>query len=921
MPSFVFLPLAATFSCFIIFSQGTLSVPISSVDTSLTQWGPSCGILVDSCLDAAKNANLNQTWSVPSCVIAATCSGPSQLLATMCSETWRCPQLTYQASIDIPNVYASIVSSCTSQPTLCPMTLEFDGDMELGLGIHGSSCPVDPIVVMPPYHTRNSMPGSITAVRPHSTSRSSSESGRVSKSRERVSTTKSRGSASRSARKTTNSGHTTLTSIGGVPGPSRSILASDSATHQRHTSAPASAATTSITTVIFIPGSNPVAPSNASLETIQAPGATTVLSIPANTTVIALGSPSIFNTTVASTRVESRSQGRITVVSTATSAVTSVLAVTVGPGGGVVGSIPTSVSQPGFIIPTFNTNPLPPPGATQLLSAFLFSRDQPANQPIRTFTGTSGYSTVIPVPTSTTTVLIGALFGLGPFVLGAGGTIVGSLPLGISEVGGLVPVAAPGPGETTLDTASPTRTHSDGTESASQRSSSASSASSAASCVAPTATGCDNICFGPSGVPDDMLPDLDANDAPTVLSRNFFRSRNHSKSRRGVRAEHVFEFQIFTEFLKAYMANNPKQITGCNWYRFPDPSNCSQREVLYYRLKRFYETGVAENIVNRIDNTANLVFAAELINQAKLYVISKRVKSVGKTNMNTGFDPNNLASTDSRNARSKLEGWIRGFGNFPSYLNSNAALFKNTAQDIITLLQKFDLKTGSVTNPPMAVQFYQYLQSSVEDFEANAQAMGYALAAEYLSRMAKYNLICSTIDINTVMTNMLKANFPPINTNALLPDQPLCFPKGSVGIIHFDQLQDGTSPMILSRVQADGDNIKVDTSIDDHIAVLVPLPPSWDKCRNVQAVIMSKKIAPGVSPLFNLDCNTRALSLSVGGSVLGCGVDFMPSGDKVWYCAASSSDLDACEAQRIQRKNDPNRKLVRTPISWQPRKG
>ncbi|KAJ6602288.1 hypothetical protein B0H10DRAFT_1958137 [Mycena sp. CBHHK59/15] len=67
-----------------------------------------------------------------------------------------------------------------------------------------------------------------------------------------------------------------------------------------------------------------------------------------------------------------------------------------------------------------DSNPLPPPGATRL-----------------TFAGTSGYSTAVPVPTSATTIIIGGLFGGGQILLGTGGTIIGTLPTEITEIGGI----------------------------------------------------------------------------------------------------------------------------------------------------------------------------------------------------------------------------------------------------------------------------------------------------------------------------------------------------------------------------------------------------------------------------------------------------------------------------------------------------
>jgi hypothetical protein len=143
---------------------------------------------------------------------------------------------------------------------------------------------------------------------------------------------------------------------------------------------------------------------------------------------------------------------------------------------------------------------------------------------IRTFNGPSGYHTVMPVPTSTTTVIVGGILPGASFVLGAGGIIIGTLPPGISEVGGIIPVAGPGPENTPEATPSPTVTES-ASESQSQLSSSASSASaSSSSCSMPAESPCDSDCFGPEGVPEDFESDLDMDDGGAIaISRRLSR--------------------------------------------------------------------------------------------------------------------------------------------------------------------------------------------------------------------------------------------------------------------------------------------------------------------------------------------------------------------------------------------------------------
>ncbi|KAJ7122644.1 hypothetical protein C8R43DRAFT_959147 [Mycena crocata] len=355
----------------------------------------------------------------------------------------------------------------------------------------------------------------------------------------------------------------------------------------------------------------------------------------------------------------------------------------------------------------------------------------PRGLPAVTFSGTSEFSTVVPLPTSLTTIVVAAGESI---VLAAGGTIVGSLPPGISEVGGNIPVAAPGPGDSPPDTASPTQTSSD-TDTDSQSSfssSSASASSSAPACYMPPQSPCGSACFGPTGIPNEFQPDLDLDDKTDSLTGDFcggdlkkglfarsngrditsssacrhisspprrlkgrgyfdFDSTDKNSftvTSRSIRstpslaksnvfrfstfgyltcttAEHVFEFQVFSQFMKYYMLNNRKTINGCNW------------------LERFYnpKKGVvdtAQKVVNRIDDMRNLgwvcdilihkkfnpfeVFAHDYINTAKLYTIGEKYNSAGETGLTSGFNVSapNLAD------RVKIAGLIRGFGAVPN---------------------------------------------------------------------------------------------------------------------------------------------------------------------------------------------------------------------------------------------------------------
>ncbi|KAJ7659108.1 hypothetical protein DFH06DRAFT_1326948 [Mycena polygramma] len=519
-------------------------------------------------------------------------------------------------------------------------------------------------------------------------------------------------------------------------------------THSSHPARP------SVTSIFFNP--NPVAPSGASIETVIGPGTTTTISVPSGTTVVPLASPSLFVTNTVSASLN----GSLTVLHTVFSTVTQSVGITLGPGGAVIGTVPTSLSQPGFVSPVFNTNPLPPPGATQI-----------------TFTGKSGFSTAIPVPTSSSTILIGAAFGGGSIVLGAGGAIMGPLPAGIAEDGGVVPVPVPPPeGDPEQHpTSTPTTSESH------TASSSSASASSSATCSRSIPLTCDDTC-GPDDSSQYFLDagDADLDDTGTTrrwllakraeeryISSGCANSKVTSKSSTGVSnfessggpngreyltftspkgnsfaisqsivsgpkprqqgyiTEHIFEFQIFIRFMVQLRAKNGVDCTEKWLEDFLDQ----------------VQTPEIQDIVNRIDSTPNMVYTNYFINSAKEYIIAD-VKQVGGTGLGKNWN--------KPDARERLEEMMRGLLAVPGYLDSNAIAFQSTASDILTLLQKYEIRNGTGLNPPMSVQFYNFLVADVGKYRARGKALGRSLAQGYQAKMTPLTPCSVLSDIDAV---------------------------------------------------------------------------------------------------------------------------------------------------------------------------
>ncbi|KAJ6556281.1 hypothetical protein B0H19DRAFT_1071394 [Mycena capillaripes] len=626
--------------------------------------------------------------------------------------------------------------------------------------------------------------------------------------------------------------------------------------------------------------SNPVAPPGASSETLVGPETTTTIMIPSAATVISIGPSTVSIAEVPSTWILS---GSHTVSGPFPATITQAFEITLGGGGEIIGTVPTSVSQVGFVAPIFNTNPLPPPGATELLSRIQQHQNTELTFMLyRTFTGASGYRTIVPIPTSSSsTFIVPPIFGGGDsIVLGAGGIIIGALPPGIVEVGGIHPVPIPPP-EGGSPEKEPTRTsaHSSMASSSSAASSFSVASSSSAKCPEPTVLTCGAVCAYEDQSLDRSDDDEDGT-GPTRRWRDLMWGalQKRSETRRvtefekssGTRqrfdfavkgegtddfadafdisktpvlqskprnmgwiSEHLFEFQIFSRFMVAFLAKNGK-VCSDQW--FTD----------FYNPKK---TPEAQDIVNRIDSVPNLVYAKDWINNAKNV---GNAQTVGK---------NGLKKFDA-DSRKTLENLMRGFGAVPK-----SRLYKDRV---------------TATGKP-----------------------------------------CIWIDIDK-MVNFMNNTYPTVSTTSLVPERPLCFPTKSAGRLMVrppppanpQKAVELSNRMIISDATADGTNIKANLHIED------PNAPGWNYtpvegattvCRGVYVcfvhfgfplsaeVILQRMEAKAPStgnPLWDLDCTSG--KLTVAGKVLpACASPPRSSAPDArlqmgLYCGTSWNQLIAC---------------------------
>jgi hypothetical protein len=75
-------------------------------------------------------------------------------------------------------------------------------------------------------------------------------------------------------------------------------------------------------------------------------------------------------------------------------------------------------------------------------------------------------------------------------------------------------------------------------------------------------------------------------------------------------------------------------------------------------------------------------------------------------------------------------------------LNDNAAAFKDTVEGVIEILQQYDQRMASQLSPPIAVQFYEHMQTELVTYETSGQKLGLDLASRTSIALSKNPLTC-----------------------------------------------------------------------------------------------------------------------------------------------------------------------------------
>ncbi|KAJ7175012.1 hypothetical protein C8R43DRAFT_943284 [Mycena crocata] len=224
--------------------------------------------------------------------------------------------------------------------------------------------------------------------------------------------------------------------------------------------------------------------------------------------------------------------------------------------------------------------------------------------------------------------------------------------------------------------------------------------------------------------------------------------------------EHVFEFQ----FMGRFFSDNPGY---CQFVTANSPT--------------------FNAIVNMIDNMSNLgMRVVNIIGSADLgkpslrlcpvergqaaYVSSVAGNKFGITALEQGMIApskysasfNNLNDAQAVGGREKIQNLLRCSGGVINYFNANAAVFKDTATQVHTELQRLD--------QGMANAFRAWLQKDLDGYSGKTQAIAAQLANNYEFQLDLRTPLQLTNGFNVAQMKLNIANaFPQIQTVNMLP--------------------------------------------------------------------------------------------------------------------------------------------------------
>ncbi|KAJ7500671.1 hypothetical protein B0H11DRAFT_1856122 [Mycena galericulata] len=677
---------------------------------------------------------------------------------------------------------------------------------------------------------------------------------------------------------------------------------------------------------------------------------TSATSVPSYTEIDWNPNPAPPSGAVSETFVSASTTVIIAIPTTTTTVVVAAVTITLAPGGTPVnGPVPSGISQPGAVTPTWNPNIIPPTSVSSV-----------------TFTAPPSYTSIVAVPTASNSPPQNITGPPGDknsngddwWLLLFPGIIGGLLPLDVGIPDGTTPTASPPAGWTGAWT-DPDPTSS----SRSTSTSSASQSSSSSSCPQPTSVYAlsddpENADWEDEGTDPDRKRDIGYNLAPragrsiavntcgisvvnpvsvslgagqyytiglkalggtnAALSVTQVGSRPVGNGAGTVAQEHIFELGYINQFFGVALNAG---IT-CTWI---------QNNVFNFVREDGSNLGTA--LLNAIDQVGNMVWVDKPMNQAKSNVVNQNKATAASPPQSDNIDTI-TSFTTSANVIQDVEYFIRNFAALGSYFGNTAAIFRATALSVQNLLAEITPDTPDANLP---AEFNGWLRSLIATYPAGCTSRANNVFNYYVAKMNAVSTATGVTPVPACFPLYHSTTFNPqtFNFANLIPTAPTlpnCDIPGTSGQLSVGSDSSGNPVFQVGtlRVMGSGNtefySFGAGASLVGSHYVANDLSSSFANCGGVWAVGQSTPQAGLTEVNIALNCNGQSgnsivapLNFVINNQQLDCVLVNVNDGSGDFYniCGSTVAAATAC-ANSVQQTNFPQGSISTPTYAFHP---
>ncbi|KAK7461770.1 hypothetical protein VKT23_008201 [Stygiomarasmius scandens] len=262
--------------------------------------------------------------------------------------------------------------------------------------------------------------------------------------------------------------------------------------------------------------------------------------------------------------------------------------------------------------------------------------------------------------------------------------------------------------------------------------------------------------------------------------------------------EHIFELGYIDQFFK----NSVMSQAPCNWI---------QKNIFDYVLVD--GTGLGAALVAAIDRTQNMVWADEPMNQAKSNVVNQNRDQANNPPQKESIEIIGDFDGDE-NQIYNVEWFLRNLGGLGSYFGATASTFQDTAARVQNLLAEVTPDQVIVATDSLPAIFNDWLTNLISTYPAGCQLRANNAYAFYRNQMQSVaRLTTQNGQVPTCFPLYTANNFNPTSFNAmaLLPPAPTtarCNVPGTTGnivyIVGGSSTENPINGLLTQRVMGSG---------------------------------------------------------------------------------------------------------------------